>query len=147
MTNLAQATNAVYVDWLAYQAASPYAGLVALLGNEDSSGGLKPEDRDAAWFRVTFREAAGGRANLNGIVGTRKYERLCFLAVQCFTPVNVGTKNANEAAEAARLAFEDRRHATNSSIIYLNANIRPQPQDGKWFAVLLEVQVEVTDQK
>lgn len=148
MTNLVVATDAIYSEWLSFQAGSAYADLVTLFGNEDSSEGVKPEDGDVAWFRVTFREAAGGRANLNGSgVGSRLYERLGFLAIQCFTPVNQGQKAANAMAEAARDSFEDRRHASNNDIIYLNASIRPQPQDGKWYAVLLEVEVEVTDRK
>lgn len=149
MTNLVVATDAIYAEWLTFQAGSAYSALVTLFGNEDSSNGVKPEDGDAAWFRVTFREAAGGRANLNGSgAGTRLYERLGFLAVQCFTPANTGQKAANEMAEAARDEFEDRRSLTHpNDIIYLNANIRPQPQDGKWYAVLLEIEVEVTDRK
>lgn len=147
MTNLVDATDAIYKEWLDYLTASG-SSLVTLLGNEDSSNGVKPEDEDEAWYRVSFREAAGGRANLNGSgQGTRLYERLGFLAIQCFTPVNTGQKAANTMAEDARDEFEDRRHPTNSDIIYLNASIRPQPQDGKWFSVLLEVEVEVTDRK
>jgi hypothetical protein len=148
VTTLVAATNAIYAEWLTFQAGSAYSALVTLFGNEDSSGGIKPEDGEAAWFRVTYREAAGGRANLNGSgTGSRLYERLGFLAIQCFTPANTGQQAANEMAEAARAAFEDRRHPTNSDIIYLNASVRPQPQDGKWHAVLLEIEVEVTDRK
>lgn len=143
MTNLVQATDLIYAEWLAHAGTT----VVTLFGNEDSAGGKKPEDGDKAWYRVTFREAAGGRANLNGGIGQKLYERLGFLAIQCFTPVNVGQKAANVMAEAARVAFEDRRHPTNSDIIYLNSNIRPQPQDGKWYSVLVETEVEVTDRK
>jgi len=145
VTNLVQATDAIYAEWLAYLAGIPSTDLT-LFGNEDSVGGVKPEDSDSPWYRVTFREAAGGRANLNG-VGERLYERLGFLAIQCFTTVNVGQKAANTMAENARTAFEDRRHPTIPTLIYLNASVRPQPQDGKWYAVLLEVEVEFTDRK
>lgn len=146
MTNLVQATDAIYAEWLAFLAGAS-SSAVTIFGNEDSVGGVKPEEGDDPWYRVTFREAAGGRVNLNGTVGDRLYERLGFLSIQCFTPANVGQKPANTMAEAARTAFEDRRHPTLSSIIYLNANIRPQPQDGKWYAVLLEIEVEVTERK
>lgn len=146
--NLVDATNAIYAEWLSFLAGSAHSTLVTLFGNEDSLGGVKPEDGELAWFRVTYREAAGGRANLNGSgTGTRLYERVGFLAVQCFTPANAGQQTANQMAEDARAAFEDRRHATESDIIYLNASVRPQPQDGKWYTVLLEIEVEVTDRK
>lgn len=147
MTDVLEATDAIYKDWLAYAAANSIVDPV-LFGNEDSVEGVKPEDGEDPWYRVTYREAAGGRANLNGRVGTRRYERLGFLAIQCFSPVNTGTKTALTMARDARDHFEDSRSATSSStIVYLNADVRPQEPDGKWFPVLLEVSVEVTDIK
>lgn len=147
MTNLLEAADAIYKDWLAYAAANSITDPV-LFGNEDAVDGVKPEEGTDPWYRVTYREAAGGRANLNGVVGTRRYERLGFLAIQCFAPVNAGVKTAFTMAESARDHFEDSRSATSSAtIIYLNADVRPQEPDGKWFPVLLEVSVEVTDFK
>lgn len=147
MTNLIQATDSIQKDWLAYAAAQGITDPV-LFGNEDSVNGVNPDEGTAPWYRVTYREAAGGRANLNGVVGTRRYERLGFLAIQCFAPVNKGVKVAHTMAENARARFEDSRSVTSpATIIYLNADVRPQEADGKWFPVLLEVSVEVTDFK
>lgn len=145
--NIVEATDAIYKDWLAFATAQSITDPV-LFGNEDSVGDVNPDEGSGPWYRVTYREAAGGRANLNGKVGTRRYERLGFLAIQCFAPVNKGVKTALTMAETARDHFEDSRSATASSeIIYLNADVRPQEADGKWFPVLLEVAVEVTDFK
>jgi hypothetical protein len=142
--NLVETTDLVFQDWLTYiGTATNFA-----FGNEDpinSATGKKLDEGSEAWYRISFREAGGGRANLNGEVGTRKYDRLGFLAVQCFSPTNVGEKTGKQMAEAARTYFEDRR--LNNDIIYLNATARPQPPDGKWFPVLLEVQVVYTDIK
>lgn len=147
MTNLIEATDAILKDWLAYVDANSIED-VFVFGNEDSVDGVKPEDGVDPWYRVTYREAAGGRANLNGVVGTRRYERLGFLAIQCFAPVNQGVKTAITMAENARDHFEDSRSETSpTTIIYYNADVRPQETDGKWFPVLLEVSVEVTDFK
>lgn len=147
MTNLVEATDLIYRDFLAFASGASITSPV-LFGNEDSVNGVKPEEGDDPWYRVTYREAAGGRANLNGASGSRRYERLGFLAVQCFVPVKTGTQAVLTMAEDARDNFEDSRSSTSpNTILYLNADIRPQQPDGKWYPVLLEVAVEVTDFK
>lgn len=142
--NLQETIDLIYKDWVTYiGTASPFA-----LGNEDPTDpntGKKLDEGSVAWYRVSFREAGGGRANLNGEVGTRRYERRGFLAVQCFAPVNAGDKMGATMAEAAREYFEDRR--LGNEIIYLNATARPQPPDGKWNPVLMEVETVFTDIK
>ena len=144
MATIVDTVDLVFKDWITYiSTTSPY-----VFGNEDAkdpSTGKKLDDGNRPWYRVSVRESGGGRANLNGQVGTRKYERLGFLAIQCFAPVNAGDKLGLQMAEAARTYFEDRR--LNNLIIYLNADIRPQPPDGKWNPVLLEVVIEFTDTK
>lgn len=146
MADLPETTDLVYQDWVSYMGtASPYA-----FGNEDEDDpntGKKLDDGSVAWYRVSFREAAARRANLNGVVGTRRFERTGFLAVQCFAPINAGDAAAMTMAEAARTYFEDRRLAGNNEIIYLSGTIRPQPHDGRWNIVLLEVEVEFTQFK
>lgn len=147
MTNTIEAADAAYKDFLAYASGAGITDEILFL-NENAVGGVEPEDSTAPWYRVTYREAAGGRANLNGVVGSRRYERLGFLAIQCFVPANTGSKAANTMAEGARDYFEDSRSATlPDTLIYLNADVRPQQADGKWFSVLLEVATEATDFK
>lgn len=146
MTNLIGTTDTIFKDWLAYVAANSVEG-VTLFGNEDGVGGVRPDKGTAPWYRVSYREAAGGRVNLNGVVGTRSYERVGFLSIQCFDLVNKGVKDVITMAENARIYFEDRRNLTDTNIIYLNADIRPQQPDGKWFPVLLEIRVIVADTK
>jgi len=146
VTNLIEATDLVFKDWLAYMAANSLEE-VTLFGNEDGVGGVRPDAGTDPWYRVSYREASGGRANLNGVVGTRSYERVGFLSIQCFDLVNKGVRDVITMAENARTYFEDRRNTTDTNIIYLNADIRPQQPDGKWFPVLLEIRVEVSDTK
>lgn len=142
--NLPETTDAVYKDWVTYiGSTSPFA-----FGNEDpkdAATGKKLDEGTKPWYRVSFRELAARRHNLNGVVGTRKYERVGLLFIQCFAPVNGGDKAGQQMAEAARDYFEDRR--LNSDIIYLTGTIRPQPPDGKWNPVTLELEVEFTDIK
>lgn len=142
--NLVETTDLIFQDWLAFIG----SGSNFAFGNEDptdAATGKKLDEGSSAWYRVSFREAGGGRANLNGEVGTRKYDRVGFLSIQCFSPTNTGEKTSKQMAEAARDYFEDRR--LNNDIIYNNATVRPQPPDGKWFPVLLEIQVVFTDIK
>lgn len=147
MTDLVQATDSVYVEWLSYLSGAG-SDAVTVFGNErQAPNGVDPEASEDPWYRVSFRESSGGRANLNGVTGSRKYERTGFLAIQCFAPVRGGEQTAKLMAESARDRFEDRRHETDSRIVYLDATIRPQPTDGKWDIVLLEVEVEYTDTK
>lgn len=137
--NLAQTTDLIYKDWVTFAATGPKP---FCLGNEEGEG---LDQGSAPWYRVSVREAAGGRANLNGVPTTRRYERKGFLAIQCFAPVNGGDKAGMTMAEEARAYFEDRR--LSNEVIYINANIRPQPPDGKWNPVLLEVAIEFTEFK
>lgn len=144
MATLPVTVDLIFKDWLTYIAgASP----TAFQGEDprDSTTGKKLDEGVKPWYRVSFREAGGGRSSLNGDVGTRRYVRLGFLAVQCFAPVNTGAKAALQMAEAARAYFEDRR--LTNEIIYLNATARSQPPDGRWDSVLMEVEVEFTEFK
>jgi len=144
MATLPTTVDLIFKDWVTYiAAAAPFA----LPGEDprDSTTGKKLEEGTRPWYRVSFREAGGGRSNLNGDVGTRRYVRLGFLAIQCFAPANAGSKAALQMAEAARAYFEDRR--LTNEIIYLNATARPQPPDGRWDSVLMEVEVEFTEFK
>lgn len=137
MADFPETTDLIYKDWIAYiGTVSPY-----VFGNDDA----KLDEGDTPWYRVSFREVGGGRANLNGRPDTRRYERLGFLSVQCFDQVNKGDKAGFTMAEAARRYFEDRR--LNNDIIYLNAVVRPQVPDGKWRPVLMEAEVEFTEFK
>lgn len=141
MTDLLEATDVIYKDWIAFAPSDPF-----VFENEDSPDATTALfEGDSPWYRVSVREAAGGRANLNSVAGTRKYERVGFLSIQCFDLQNKGIKNVLSLAEAARDYFEDRR--LNSTVIYLNGTIRIQPPDGKWKPVLIEIAVEYTDQK
>lgn len=141
MTNLVEATDAIFKDWLAFAPATNF-----VFENEvDPSTSITLFEGDSPWYRVSVRESGGGRANLNSVTGTRKYERLGFLAIQCFDLQNKGVKFVTGMAEDARTYFEDRR--LDTTIVYLNADIRPQLPDGKWKPVLLEVAIEFTDTK
>lgn len=144
MSTLPVAVDAIYKDWQTFIGTSaPFT-----FPGEDpvvASTRKKLDEGTQPWYRVSFREAGGGRSNLNGDVGTRRYVRLGFLAIQCFAPTNAGSKAALQMAEAARTYFEDRR--LTREIIYLNATVRGQPPDGRWDSALLEVEVEFTEFK
>lgn len=142
MTDLVEATDLIFKDWLAYiGTASPF-----VFENEDQPSVAVPLfEGNLPWYRISLRELAGGRANLNGVVGTRKYERLGLLSIQYFNKTNIGVKAITTVAEAVRDYFEDRR--LTNDIIYLSADVRQQSQDGKWKPILVEVTFEYTDRK
>lgn len=145
MTDLAQATDLIYKDWQTYaNALSPVPPFV--FENEDQPNATTPLfEGNAPWYRVSIRELSSRRGNLNGVVGTRKFERLGLLSIQYFNKTNIGVKNITTVAEAVRRYFEDRR--LTNDIIYLAADVRPQPQDGKWKPILVEVNFEYTEHK
>jgi hypothetical protein len=145
VTNLAEATDLIFKDWVAYAGAlSPVPPYV--FENEDQPGATTPLfEGSVPWYRVAVRELAGGRANLNGVVGTRKYERTGLLQIQYFNKTNIGVKDITTVAEAVRDYFEDRR--LTNDVIYLAADVRRQPPDGKWKPILVEVTFEFTDRK
>ena len=146
MTDLAEATDAVFKDWIAFVATLGTGAPEYVFENEGGPEGNEPlYEGNAPWYRVTVRELAGGRANLNGVVGTRKYERTGSLLVQHFDLANKGVKAITQAAEAVRDYFEDRRLSTD--IVYLAGEIRQQPTDGKWKPILVDVTFEFTDRK
>lgn len=146
--NLAESTDAIFKDWVTFAAGlsgnPPYA-----FENEDedlpTSRGTALFEGTKPWYRVTVRELAGGRANLNGVTGTRKYERTGILSVQFFDLVNKGVKSITQAAEAVRDHFEDRR--LNNDIVYLAGTVSQQPPDGKWKPILVDIEFEFTDTK
>lgn len=141
MTNLAEATDLIFKDWQTFAGSARY-----VFENEDQPGAAIPLfEGNVPWYRVTVRELTGGRANLNGVVGTRKYERLGTLMIQYFNKTNIGVKDITTVAEAVRDYFEDRR--LTNDVIYLAADVRQQPPDGKWKPILVEVTFEFTDHK
>lgn len=146
MTNLAEATDLIFKDWIAYMATKPTPTPPYVFENEESEADARPLfEGSKPWYRVTTRELAGGRANLNGVVGTRKYERTGLLMIQFFDLQGKGVKSIQTEGEAMRDYFEDRR--LSNDVLYLNADLRQQPPDGKWKPILLEITFEFTDRK
>lgn len=141
MTNLAEATDLIFKDWITFGVTDPY-----VFENEDAPDAVTPLfEGNVPWYRVSVRELVGARANLNGVVGQRKYERTGLLSIQYFNLTNIGVKDITEKAELARDYFEDRR--LSDDVIYLTADVRQQLPDGKWKPILVEVTFEYTDRK
>ena len=127
MTTISQAREAIYgrfnTNW---GTTSPFQ-----FDNEN----FTPPDK--AWARLVVRHIGSSQETL-GSSGNRKFERRAVVFIQIFTKADKGTSEADTLVRIARDIFEG---INFSGLRFLHGVIRetPEPQDSKWYQVVVEI--------
>ena len=90
---------------------------------------------DISWVRVTVRNRVSNQETL-GKRTNRKFLRLGAVFVQVFTPIDEGTAESDELAEAARNIFEGER--LSGEVWFTNVETRETGSDGNMYQTLVE---------
>lgn len=87
------------------------------------------------WVRLSVRNITSGQETL-GPVGHRNFERKAILFIQIFTQTDIGLKQSDELAQAARAIFEG--ITLNGNIAFYDSVTREVGPDGLWYQVVVE---------
>lgn len=88
------------------------------------------------WMRLAVRHLASTQESLGG-VGTRKFERIGSVVVQCFTPLDKGAAAGDNLATAARNVFEGKTF-NPEAIHFFDCVVREIGPTGTWYQVNVE---------
>ena len=90
---------------------------------------------DVPWVRLSVREMPGSQNTL-GQPGNRKYERKGLILGQIFTPIKIGTQQADTLAQAFKDIFEG---VTFNAVEGHDATIRRLGTDGLLYSIVVEI--------
>lgn len=129
-----------------------YGHLTTGWNNLPSPPTLLYEDRgqeipgtDVAWARAEVRHNEGGQATL-GEKGYRTFERIGFVTVQIFTPLNQGRAQSDKLAQAVIDIFEGET-AGNGAIWFRRVRANEVGRDGGWFQINVLAEFEYDQQR
>lgn len=88
-------------------------------------------DGDTAWVFLMVRHVASNQATL-GEVGSRRFRRRGMVVVQVRTPTGLGLSTNDTFSKIALDAFEGIETAPDQ-VIFRNARIQEEGNDGAWF--------------
>ncbi len=129
----AQAVEAIYQRWIdawpSLQSAIPYT-----FDNEVATA-------VPSFARVSIVHSTAQQSTI-GPSGSRMFERVGNIAVQLFTPVNVGRKSLAELADSVRAVYESRRIAVvgvDEPLYTFAGATRGETTDGEFFMATVVV--------
>lgn len=138
MVTLAEATEAIYEEFLGSYTAIPAARITAEGEDFDPPSGV-------AWGRFSVRHRTRSQETLGGI-GRRKFSSSGAAFFQIFTPLNSGRASADSLAESARDVLEGISLSGND-IRFYGCDVREMPEEDGWYAVIVEASFEYTETK
>jgi len=97
------------------------------------------------WARVNLQHTGGNQASLTGGLGTTRWARMGFLAVQIFVPIGEGLSEAHALAKIISDAFEGA--STANGVWFRNVRVNEVGPDGDWYQVNVVVDFEYDEVK
>lgn len=138
MATLVDAEQAILARFLANWTGT--AASRVLFQNEGSSA---VDSVLSPWVRLSIVELSSQQQTL-GAVGTRKFRRVCQVAVQVMVPVNAGARLAKQLAEQVRTVFEGQQF---NELYFYDASVSPSVPEQKWLVTTVRTRFEFWDTK